>query len=221
MKRLYFFLFLLNLPILLISLNVLSVTYDLKLYDEQFEEHQIYQNVGDALVISESILQYFSGRDVLNETQFSERELTHLREVKALITFIKAISVMSLLLFMFIIFRESRRRKKGKDMGLGLIIGGLITNLIVLVFLVMSAHFSSSFLAFHKAVFPTDTWLLPANSTLISLYPEGFFFSMFTQIILRLAIVANIIVLSGLFLLYKEKIINKFKTLKETIKEYK
>ena len=159
------------------------------------------------------MLGYFDGSD-LNESYYSQRELVHLKEVKALLTFVKAVSVISILFFFFIIYKAYKFRKEEREVSLGLILGGLLTNLIVIALLYVSATFDTSFIKFHELFFVSDTWLLAPTTTLIRLFSQEFFFDMLFRIILQVALFANLLVIGGILIIYRVKLINitrKFK----------
>ena len=136
--------------------------------------------VGNALVFDETaykallrpgavnatmqLLGYFQGNAEI-PTIFDRNEQSHLADVKQVISLLRWVSLALLAVFLLLLFKA--------DTGAAFTKG--FTLLIALVLLSALIPFGTVFSYFHKMLFAEGTWLFPANSMLILLYPETFF----------------------------------------------
>ncbi|MCX7912241.1 MAG: TIGR01906 family membrane protein [Dehalococcoidales bacterium] len=191
-QRFLWALFILCLPLLLFT-GVVSVAVNLpQLYHYGFHKYGVAGTTG--LTISElervagGLIGYFnSGEesiDLVVEKDgrplrlFNEREVAHLRDVKALFHLAYRCALGALgyfLLFLVLCLFVWRRRRL---LASGLFWGGCLT--LVLVFslgLIAATDFDSFFLRFHLISFSNDLWMLdPTRDYLIMLFPQGFWF---------------------------------------------
>lgn len=132
------------------------------------EEHTLIQNM----------LYYFVG-GTLSTEHYSEREVIHLHDVKVLVQLALLLMIIFLGASISSAYNESRITIQK-----GLIKGGILCLVLTCILALTLLNFSASFTAFHELVFMNDYWLLPADSTLLQLFPESFFVTATEQIIL-------------------------------------
>jgi integral membrane protein (TIGR01906 family) len=185
-------LFILCLPVLLLTASVSGAANSLWLYKYGFNKYDISQVTGLAPAeldkAARGLIGYFNSGDELIDltvekegkpfTLFNEREVSHLKDVKGLFRLVYKILLGSMVYALVFIglnlfwWRDKRR------LGGGLFFGSCLTlALMVALGLVMAFDFDQFFLQFHMLSFANDFWMLdPAEDYLIMLFPQGFWF---------------------------------------------
>ena len=185
-------LFIICLPVLLLTASISGAANSLWLYQYGFDKYDVSQTTG--LAQSEldkaaaGLINYFSSDDetisltVVKDGEsfelFNEREVAHLRDVRGLFqlayrvllgTFIYALVYLGLSLFLW----QDRRR-----LAWGLVGGGGLTLVLMLALGVGTLlNFDQLFLQFHLISFANELWMLdPAKDYLIMLFPQGFWY---------------------------------------------
>ncbi len=185
-------LFMLCLPVLVLTAGISWVANSLWLYKYGFEKYNISQTTGlaesELEVAAEGLISYFKSGDeyislvVVKDGKpfelFNEREVIHLKDVKELIrldyrlllgTLIYVLAYAGVSLF----WRKDRRRLARGMVGGASITLGLMLALGVGTLL----NFDQLFLQFHLFSFTNELWILdPAKDYLIMLFPQGFFY---------------------------------------------
>ena len=187
-------LFILCLPILLLTVSIGWGVNSQWLYRYGFEKYDVSQTTGIAEVELEKaatgLISYFNSGGanisltVIKDSEpfelFNQREVTHLRDVKGLIrldywvllgTLIYVLSYAGVSLFW-------RRRRYWRRLGWGVVSGGGITLALMLAMgLGTLFGFDQLFLQFHLISFTNELWQLdPAKDYLIMLFPRGFWY---------------------------------------------
>jgi len=212
-------LFVVVLPVALLTGNVRWIANDLSFYQRGYERQFSYQTTGipkeELDRATGEMIAYFnnSGGDFSNIQVraggktfrlFNERDVVHLRDVRDLIQLTYRIQEVSLA-YVFLFSAAMLFRRNGKRLLVRLawpwLLGGVFTTLLLIaVGLGMLLDFDRMFLAFHLVSFTNDFWVLdPATSYLIRMVPEGFFMELaLTTAVLALAeAVALAIVTTG------------------------
>ena len=203
-------LFILCLPVLLLTASIGVAFNGLWLYKYGFDKYDISQTTG--LAQSEldraatGLIHYFNSdeetislavtKDEESFELFNEREVAHLRDVKELIwldyrvllgTLIYVLGYAGASLF----FRDWRQLAWGVVGG-----GGLTLALMLVLGLGMLLNFDQLFLQFHLISFANEFWILdPTRDYLIMLFPGGFWYD--AALFCALATVVGAIVLGG------------------------
>ncbi len=118
---------------------------------------------------------------VMGEDAFSDKELHHLRDVRALYNQAVKLSWIGLALLLLVItasLLKARSLKSGAVLLLKRLqlAGALILLLLLVIGLYALLDFTGVFYAFHHLAFTNDLWLLnPQEDLLIQLMPESFF----------------------------------------------
>ncbi len=192
MKTLAYWLFILCLPVLLLTTSVRIAANSSQLYRYGFNQYHIGQVTGLApaeleKVISGLITYFNSGAEYIGLTVekdgkpfvlFNAREVEHLRDVKGLFrlvfrlllgTLIYAFAYASL---SYALWREKRRLARGLVWG-----SALTLALIIGLGLLIKTNFDWFFYQFHLISFANDLWQLdPARDYLIMLFPQEFWY---------------------------------------------
>ncbi len=177
-------LFILCLPILLLTASLGWLANSPWLYKYGFEKYNVSQTTGLAEVelekVATGLINYFNSKDGEPFKLFNQREAAHLRDVKGLIwldywvllgTLIYALAYAGVSLFW-------RKRKYWRRLAWGVVGGGGITLALMLALgLGTLLNFERLFWEFHLLSFTNELWLLdPAKDYLIMLFPQGFFY---------------------------------------------
>ena len=205
-------LFIICLPLLLLLASI-SVAANLQwLYERGFEKYDISATTGlapeELEKVAAGLIDYWNSDDdliTLTATKdgrpfqvFNEREVAHLRDVKALFrlgyrvlagTFAYALAFAAAALFWW---------RDGRRLGWGLLGGGALTLILMLALgLLVLFDFEGFFLQFHLLSFANDFWLLdPSRDYLIMLFPEGFWYDV--TVYCAIATATGAVVLGGI-----------------------
>lgn len=178
------FSFVLPFVILLLATNLLI--FDLDFYKQEMPNYIQY----GAQVTN--LLGYFQG-SYLEIQYYSEKEISHLKDVRNLIWLSWAL-VLILCIPMIYSFVKDKKEHIRKQM----IYGGIYSLILTILFSLTLFSFSSSFIAFHEIFFSNNNWLLPASSTLIQMFPQEFFLQSTMQIVLYSTIFSLLCIVLGL-----------------------
>ena len=204
-------LFILCLPVLLLTASVSVMVNSLWLYRYGFEKYGVSQTT--SLAPSEldkaakGLIGYFNSDDdyinltVLKDGKplvlFNEREVSHLRDVKGLFSLVYRVLLGTLIYALvyigssFFLWQDRRR------MAWGLVGGGSLTLFLMLVLGVGTLfNFDQLFLQFHLISFANDLWMLdPTRDYLIMLFPQGFWYDV--TLFCALAAAVGAVILGG------------------------
>ena len=186
--------FVLCLPLLLLTASIGWAVNSFWLYTSGFDKYDVSQTTGLAQPELEKaargLINYFnSGEEYINLTVikdgepfelFNQREVTHLKDVKGLIrldyrvllgTLIYVLAYAGVSLFW-------RRKKYWRQMAWGVVGGSGLTLLLMLALGVGALfNFEQLFIQFHLLSFTNELWMLdPMSDYLIMLFPAGFWY---------------------------------------------
>ncbi|MFO8143159.1 MAG: TIGR01906 family membrane protein [Dehalococcoidales bacterium] len=188
-------LFIFSLPPLIMS-AVINVEFNsMWLYEDGFAKYGVSESTGldeaELEKVARGLIDYFNSSDeyialTVNRngekvSLFSEREIIHLRDVKALVGMnrhlLMGTAVYTGIYAGFCLFwRRGRYRRK---LASSVVIGSLVTlgTIIALGAGSMLFDFNSLFTRFHLIAFTNEFWMLdPREDYLIMLFPEGFWY---------------------------------------------
>ena len=206
-------LFVIAVPLFLITNSVTWAANDLRLYEYGFDKYDVSEETGITKEGLSSAAREIRG--YINSTReplevraevfgverelFSEREVRHMRDVKHLIWGVYGVDLAAAIyltgfitvgLFMY-------RREFVVTLSKLLLWGsGLTVGLVALVGLASVVGFDSLFLAFHQVSFSNDLWRLdPQRDYLLMMFPQGFWFN--ATIFVGLAAIVQAMILGG------------------------
>ena len=185
-------LFILCLPLLLLSASIGGAVNSLSLYKYGFEKYDISQTTGLAEEELEKaatgLISYFNSDEehisltLIKDGQpfvlFNQREVTHLRDVKGLF-WLDYWILLGTLIYALAYAGVSLWRKEWRRLAWGLV-GGSGLTLVLILALGLGAlfNFDQLFLQFHLLSFANELWLLdPSKDYLIMLFPRGFWYN--------------------------------------------
>jgi len=205
-------LFILCLPVLLLTASVSGAMNCRWLYQYGFNKYDISRVTGieppELKKAANGLIHYFnSGEEYINLTVikdgkpfvlFNEREAAHLKDVKGLFRLVYKLLLGTLIYALLYVGVTWARRQDRRRLAKGLVFGGGLTLLLMLALgLLIAFDFDQFFLQFHLLSFANDFWMLnPATDYLIMLFPQGFWFD--ATLVCALGTAAGAIILGGL-----------------------
>ena len=189
-------LFILTLPALIVTATIRIEFGSLWLYQNGFEKYNVSQTTGlsetELEKAARGLINYYfhSDEEYINLTVlkdgepfelFNEREVGHLKDVKALVQ-LNSRLLMGTAIYIGIYAGMClfwRRKKYWRSLAQGTAIGSTITLSMIVALGVgsMVGSFDRLFLQFHFLAFTNELWMLdPTKDYLIMLFPEGFWF---------------------------------------------
>lgn len=224
MKTAALILFIICLPVLLVTASVSSAMNCRWLYQYGFNKYNISQVTGlapeELKKAADGLIHYFnSGEEYINVTVikngqpfvlFNEREVAHLKDVKALFRLVYKLllgtGIYALLYASIFLARRQDRRWLAR----GLVFGsGLTLVLMAALGIMIAVNFNWFFVEFHLLSFANNFWQLnPATDYLIMLFPDGFWFD--ATLFCAIGTAAGAIILGGLgWWLKRKRAINR------------
>ena len=212
MRTIAQWLFILCLPVLLLTASLSAAANSPQLYRYGFDKYDISRVSGldtsELNRVAGGLIDYWnSGDEYISLTVtkdgesfelFNEREVGHLKDVKGLFRLcyyvLLGTLVYSLTYFGIVFFWQRDQRR----LALGLVGGGGLTLALMLALgIFIAVDFDRFFLQFHLLSFANDLWMLdPATDSLIMLFPRGFWFD--AALYCALATAIGAIVLGGI-----------------------
>jgi integral membrane protein (TIGR01906 family) len=182
--------FVICLPVMLLTASVTWAANSAWLYRYGFDKYNVGETTGlekpELDKAADGLIGYFkSGDELIDITVvkdgepfqlFSEREIEHLKDVKALFRLVYWLLLGTLVYGLAYIGLSLFVRKDKRVVAQGLLYGGGLTLILIAALgIVILADFDSFFYRFHLISFANDLWMLnPATDYLIMLFPQGF-----------------------------------------------
>ena len=203
-------LFILCLPLLLLTASLCGAVNSIGLYGYGFEKYNVGQTTGlaqpELKKAATGLIRYFNSDEeyisltVIKDgepfTLFNHREIAHLKDVKGLV-WLDYWVLLGTLIYALGYAGVSLWRKDQRQLAWGLVGGsGLTLALMLALGLGTLLNFDRLFLQFHFISFANELWRLdPTKDYLIMLFPQGFWYDATTFCIL--GAVAGAVVLGG------------------------
>ena len=209
-------LFIALVPVFLVAVSARWVINFPPLYSYGFDRYDIPSRTGieraELISAGKQIRDYFNNdeeylavrvvvRGILVQNLYNEREVLHMRDVKALARGVYRVSELAALYFLvvlacgFAIWGRRFTPSSASLVGWG---GWAAIALLITVGLAMTVGFDRLFLAFHLISFTNDLWQLdPRRDYLIAMFPEAFFFTATVLIIVSVSLMAICLVVAS------------------------
>ncbi len=209
-------LFVTLVPLFLIAVSARWVINFPPLYSYGFDQFDIPQRTGiereDLIAAGKQIRDYFNNdeeylavsasvRGIRFDNIYNEREVLHMRDVKALVQGVYRVSevtglyLLSVIVGGFAVWGRRFAQSAGRLIGWG---GWTTVALLIIVGLAMTVGFDRLFLAFHLISFTNDLWQLdPRRDYLIAMFPEAFFFTATILIIVSIAFMSACLIIAS------------------------
>lgn len=208
-KQITLVLFVLCLPVLLLTISISAAANCPLLYQYGFAKYDIAKVTGidnsELNKAARGIISYWNNGDekiditVIKNGQpftlFNDREVGHLVDVKALFRFAYKCLLGSLIYALIFLGLALFLWKDRKLLAQGLVWGSGFSILLIIILAVASLiNFQWLFWQFHLLSFANDLWLLdPATDYLIMMFPEGFWFDAAIIITALMALLALVV----------------------------
>ena len=212
MKIVAKWLFVICLPVLLLTASVTWAANSGWLYRYGFDKYDVGETTGlekaELDKAADGLIGYFNSGDELIDITvvkdgepfqlFNEREIGHLKDVKALFRQVYWLLLGTLLYGLVYTGLSLFVWKDKKGIAQGLLYGGGLTLVLMAVLgIVIMADFDNFFYRFHLISFANDLWMLnPATDYLIMLFPQGFWFD--TALFCALTTALGALILGGI-----------------------
>ncbi len=210
------------IPFLIISSTVTVVSHSYQLYQYGFDKYQISKvtGIGKSQLdeVSRKMIEYYYGRSDSPQVTvtikgkdmpvYSQKELVHLADVRAIIQLFGLLQIISMVLLflsgLYLYLRSSISRILK-----GLIIGAAATLAFTGILVAWALiDFNSLFILFHIVSFNNNLWILdPAHDYLIMMFPEGFFNDAAVLLVTAILVEAGIILTAAI--LIKNKLLGE------------
>jgi len=195
-------LFILCIPILLITTNLRWAVNEERLYEYGFDKYEVSEKTGlsneELQEVARALIGYFeTGEKSEYLDIFNERETAHLEDVKVLIELCYHLQQATFCyIAAFTLGGFLWQRKRFAPTLAGMMVGSSILTvaLLAVVGIVALVNFQCLFLAFHHLFFRGDSWIL--SGYLPRIFTEGFFSD--AALFIIGAVVVEALVIGGL-----------------------
>src|SRR3989344_1985317 len=174
--RIISYIFIILLTPFLILTNYRILVFSQSFYNREFTSLGVYNLLDKNTVDNQSkiLINYLCCSEKIDQNFFTERERSHLKDVKNLIKisqiYIAFLSA-AILTCAVVLFIKSPKLLKS-----ALFWGSLASVATVIMLALLSlVNFNFAFIKFHQILFNNDLWLLPESSNLIKLFQQKFF----------------------------------------------
>lgn len=213
-------LFIVALPVAIITTNVRLLMNAPVVYDYAFDRYDAESSTGlsrsDLDACAAELRRYFNNGEPtyyctvtengLPAPIFSAKETQHMEDVKGLVTWMNLLQVITVMfvvaygVLFFVWSKEGNLRELAGQSLASLLIGGLVVGAIAAF---AAVGFEAAWERFHEIAFTNDNWLLnPRTDHLIQMFPEAFWrdavFIMGALTLLEAALIAAV---SGIYLI--------------------
>lgn len=173
-------------PLLLYLFSLGTLIFNTDFYTELFLKTNVDQEKAQELTTV--VFDYLKNNDFDPPRLpfLTEKENSHMRDVKVLVTLHFVVFVFLLLLFVILFSRSTKKQIVVRY-------GSIISIILPIVFAVFD--FSSVFTLFHAVFFPQGNWVFPATSVLVNVYTFEFFKLFVANTILRAEVISTILLL--------------------------
>ena len=214
-KSLFWALFIIAIPVFLISASITWAFNDPGVYNDGFEKYSISHTSGitdaDLRQVGIEIRRYINSADEPLDVQthifgqkhnlFNDQEILHMKDVKQLVrgVYILAIASALYLAAMTVIGFCLQKGRFVPNLAKRISWGGALTLMLLVVFgFAASVGFDSLFLKFHQLSFANDFWRLdPRTDYLVRIFPQGFWFDATVWVMIRVIVTALILTVAG------------------------
>lgn len=182
---------------LIIILGSFSLTvFNKDFYHKEADKNKVHENIENSKELTTNVIEYLKEGKALDAEAFTEDEMKHLEEVRTLarttLYTLYALIALTISLAAYLLI-------KNKAIAFSTLYhAGIATAAAsITLILLLSFAFDQTFTAFHNLLFRNELWILPAESTLIRLFPKEFFTDFAIKIALNSIIISILLILTG------------------------
>ena len=158
--------------------------------------YKVVLGLSDLTENQEQTTNFLKGEEL--NLNYTSSEVSHLEDVKGVMSFNDYLFYFSLLVCTFIITYYKRNKEQLKRL---LKFGGIVTLVSIGIILLFALFtFNSTFTIFHKIFFPQGNWIFPTDSLLIQTFPIEFFMGISMKIFGLSLIIGIVFILLSYYL---------------------
>jgi integral membrane protein (TIGR01906 family) len=197
--------------------------FNLNYYKSLYEKNGVFNilNREDAINVTEKIFNFFKYRSDLdykdpelevryNETgkneffSFTENELSHLYDVRALLKKIFILYYVCLALFFVFTIMLLRKNTVNFIYDIGIVFTASSILIVIFAFILYLSvkNFPVLFNNFHEIFFPQGNYTFYEGSLLITIFPAGFFYDFFVRLVTGSGIISLILMIAGIVIIF-------------------
>jgi integral membrane protein (TIGR01906 family) len=176
-------LFIICIPLLLITSNLRFAVNDIRLYEYGFNKYHVSEDTGldkgNLTEIAHKLIAYFnSDEEFVDISVYNQRDIAHLKDVKGLVQLVYRLQFVSLayivvyIFFTFLLLRDAFWRQLARRLIWG---SGATIVILAVLGVIALVDFDQFFLLFHLVSFRNDLWQLYPGDKLLAMFPESFF----------------------------------------------
>lgn len=197
---------------LLAFLVILNFTaFDESFYESKFSEYNVAESVKEPLSLHQQVIGFIKGHSPELPDSFNKREKEHLFDVRNLVSVLSIVLYFLIAVFILLLIASGMALKvSGKItnfIGKIMVFGGFLTVALALVlFVLISSDFSSTFESFHRLFFEPGSYLFdPSSESIVRLYPEQIFMDIGLRISRWVLISSALFIVAGFYMASKPK----------------
>jgi len=176
------------LAVLVFLFSFYLFVYNPRFYDHQYSKNGIYAEIGydETWNATAELWNYMHFRTDSLSDFYSTQDKLHMVDVRNMIHSVETVLYIASIVFIIsLLYFYSFNRKEFAFWMYALFLStSSLIFFLLLFFAILCFWFTQSFTIFHKFLFTNNYWLMdPAVDSLIRLYPEQFFFSIFLDIL--------------------------------------
>ncbi|MBN1298853.1 MAG: DUF1461 domain-containing protein [Actinobacteria bacterium] len=183
--------------------------YNRDFYISLYEKNGVYEILDkqDAEKITESVFDFFKSGKQFESFKlkgeigyFNQNEISHLNDVRILISrILLTFYISSLLSVLFILLLIERKYISFlKNFFLAILISSSAVIFMLLILFILGNNFWLLFEDFHLIFFPQGNWAFPEGSLIITIFPFGFFYDFFFKLVITSAIITAVMFFAGI-----------------------
>lgn len=202
------------LAIIILFLPLGFYIFNYVFYDYLYTSNNVYETLDkqDVELMTYKVFDFFKYRGDLEGQvrlmdpdpsfipSFSDNEVSHMKDVRELLTNIFTLFMISLALFtaLFLMTIFLNRNNSLTRTGLVFIWSSSAALFLYILLLILSINFSSLFDNFHLVFFPQGNYMFPEGSLLITMFPFGFFYQFFIRLGVSSSAIAVFMLIIGI-----------------------
>ncbi len=218
--------------------------FNLDYYENLYENNDVFSilNKNDVLNVTEKIFDFFKYKSELDLSDYNTRvrfsnenisvvpiftpdEINHFKDVRSLLLKIFILYCTSIVLFIILSFFIIKRETGNffKNFSILFMISSVVVLFFILLLYFLGNNFPVLFENFHEIFFPQGNYTFPSGSLIITIFPFGFFYDFFKNIILGSAVLSVVILAAGIIFIITDRLrkknkIKNNKTLRKQLK---
>ncbi len=205
------------LTVIIIFIPLCAYIFNFNFYNSLYSQNRVFEvlNREDVEKMTMKVFKFFQYRGDLdgcirysdtaavNAATFTEDEISHMEDVREVLKKLFYLFCGSTVIFiiLFISLINIDKKKNLSKTGFLFFWSSLTVLLIFITLYLMGNNFPSLFDNFHAAFFPQGNYMFPEGSLLITMFPFGFFYQFFIRLIIGPAVIAVLLLITGIILI--------------------